>query len=472
MSKKKIEPPETKNTENVAIAPVEGRYRQGEGLRLLRIEAENFKSITSKIVNVNGHHLIVAGKNGSGKSSLIQAITGALSSKNFPDVTVKEGEERGHISITIGDDNEEYTINYHFTKDNQKGRVVVTNKEGETVPGPATIIKGFLSSASFDITGWLNEKKEKKLQMLKELTGAAQQIDMINGEIKLLKATRKAKKDRFEELEGALNNHEFVKNGTVDKDAIAKYSVPVDMNALQEEFNVTSQNIQTWHNYNNFLQGLYGQVTASQQKIQASNEKIRQLQEAIAAEETSIQNEIAAMRETEAKCIQGEEWKRKTPMPTLEDINSRMANAIAHNDKYQRIGMLSGQQVEMVNLKAEVEGFKDKIEAQENKRNKIISESQLPVEGLSFTDEEIFYNGLPLDELQQNTTKLFDIGCEIAMALNPKLKLIFLHDASLYDKEHLKHILHLCDTRGYQTVSEIVTQDNDMEAHFAEEFLK
>lgn len=468
--------PEPSTQEPTVQAPtIINRYAQQEGLRLLLLEAENFKGLKHVVLNFEGRSMLITGKNNIGKSSVIQVITGILNSKLLPSEAVKKGEENALISIVIGGNTQsgykQYTASVTFTAKNQSGKLEVKNEKGELVKNGATILHNLIKDNSFDITSWLHQKKPQKLEMLKQLTGCAVQIDTITNEINNLKDTRKAKKERSEELEGALKNHEF------SQDDIDKYSQPVDMSGLQAEYSQINQNISYWHDGNNSLTGLYNNVQASQNKIAGYEEEIIKLQKEIDVQRNLMAKEAENIATLQQRCLNGEEWKKNNPLPSLDDVNRRMGDAVAHNDKYNRIGMLGNQHKEMVTLKQEVDGFKPKIEALEKQRSDIISKSQLPVPGLTFSEDEIFITTekgelLPLDEEQINKTTLFDIGAEIAMAMHPEFKLIFLHDSSLYDKDHLAKTVKMVEERGYQVIAELVTNSEELQFFFTEEVLK
>ena len=201
-----------------------------EGLKSIYLELENFKNIEKKVVNIGGRSVMFLGKNGTGKSTLIQAMKSPMDAKIRPSEPIKVGEERAKITHKIaGNINgqyKEYTMDLYFTQGDKSGRLVITNEKGETIKSPATMIKTIIGNVSFSITSWMTDKKDKRLETLKKLTGCGKEIDLINDKIKQLKADRKYKKERSEDLEGALKNHGFT------QEQINKYSVPVPMEAL------------------------------------------------------------------------------------------------------------------------------------------------------------------------------------------------------------------------------------------------
>jgi len=206
-------------------------------------------------------------------------------------------------------------------------------------------------------------------------------------------------------------------------------------------------------------------------EIDRAKSEIMRLQAIIADQSLFIDNERENITRLQENCVEGDKWIAANPRPSIIELTEKIKSATEHNKNNTRIGELGLQQQEMIKLKTEVEGYKGTIEATEKKRNDLIANSQLPVEGLSFDDEEVYYKGVPLEEGQLNTALLFDIGVEVAMALNPNLKIIFLDDASLFDREHLKSIIDKIESRGYMVVAEVVAESDDVEVHFTEEEL-
>ena len=97
----------------------------------------------------------------------------------------------------------------------------------------------------------------------------------------------------------------------------------------------------------------------------------------------------------------------------------------------------------------------------------------MPVKGLSFTDEEIYYNDLPFNEDSQPKSTIIGVGVKIAMCLNPRLKVLVIRDGSLLDDGTLKMILKMADKYGYQLLIEIVDNEHDVpEIKFTEEVIK
>lgn len=443
-----------------------------EGLKSLHLMLENFKNIGKTEIEIGGRSLIFMGKNGSGKSTLIQAMMSPMDAKLLPSEPIKQGEERARISHKIGGniqgEYKEYIMDLYFTKASGKGRLVVTNEKGEVMKTPATLLKSIIGDVSFDVMKWLNDDKAKKLKTIKALTGCQKEIDVINLHIDNEKAKFKTKKDRADDLEATLKNSEFSQN----PDDVEKYSEPIDISPLQQELYGISKKQVDWDGIKNQVQGFHQEVQYANDKIMAAGNEINRLQNEIKRQQQIIEEQTAIADKANGNIKTGTDWLNSVPRPSVEEVNNRINLAIAHNEKHSRIKMLSDQTKEKFNLRNEAEQIKGEIKKLEDQRSALINNSQLPIEGLTFTDDEIFINGLPLEEGQVNTAKLFDIGVEVAMALNPNLKIIFLHDGSLFDHDSLKSIVKKIEDRGYMAVIEMVDyQGGDLEVKFTEKEL-
>jgi len=441
-----------------------------EGLRSIHLELENFKNITKKIVNIEGKSMIFIGRNESGKSTLIQAMSGPMNNKLLPSEPVKKGESHARISHTIGGilngEEKVYIMDMYFTDKSQKGKLSITNEKGEIMKSPSTLIKSIIGNVSFDITQWLNDEKKKKLETLKQLTGKGKEIDSVNMEISELKALRKKKSDRADDLEATLKNHEFTPA------EIELYSEPSDLSLIQSEMKIVADNQKQWDDVYNKVESFKTDVARSNGLIAKTEVEINELEEKLHALRERIAFEKGEVLKNDQNIRTGAEWLQNVPRPSMEEANKKMSEAISHNEKHYRIGILGTQQKEMIKVKSESEKLKTDIEVKTNERNQIIASSQLSIPGLSFTDEEIFIDGLPLEEEQINSARLIDIGVDVAISMNPNLKIIFIKDGSLLDSKHLKIIVDKIEKNGYQAIIEMVDfEGGELECKFTEEAL-
>lgn len=464
-----------------------------EGLKSVKLVVENFKNLQNVVVDIGGRSLMFIGPNGSGKSALIQAMMSPMNSKMLPSEPIKTGEERAMISHTIAGTidgvHKEYVMDLFFTKKDSKGRLVIKNENGEVLKSPATLIKSIIGNVSFDVTQWLNDDAKKKLATIKTLTGRGQDIDVISANLKLEKDAQKKSKDRADELDAILSNH------GLSAEEVDRYSNKIDITAMQTAMSSIGAAQSQWDDINNKVVGFKATVDNAEMRINTLKEAANAKINAVSTEIFRLQEEIKRQQGIQANAVtecdnavdtinqevvtakdnvvKGEQWLVANPRPSVDEVSRQINEAIAHNEKCNAISKLAEHQRELLKCREAMEAKKSIIAKLENDRSEIIKHSQLPIEGLTFDDDTLYLDGLPLEDGQINTARLWDVGVDIAMAMNPTLKIIFLHDANVFDKKHLHAIIEKIESRGYMAVCEFVKfEGEELEVRFTEEVLK
>lgn len=308
--------------------------------------------------------------------------------------------------------------------------------------------------------------RKKKLETIKSISGVGKDVDMINMEINTVKSELSYSKQRSEELTATLNNHGLT------QEEIDKYSEPADVTALNKSLEAVSAAQANWDKISLQVSGFKQQRTNLNNSIDVLDKKIadlhRQIQEA-SEDKGRLMEELI---KTDNNIAIGDKWFADNARPESKEIMDAMSNATHHNTMHQRIVTLSSQKKEEINMKSKVDELKEKIKNLEKKRGDVISGSQLNIPGLTFTEDGLFIDGLPLEEGQVNTQRLWDIGVDIAIALNPNYKVIFLNDGSLFDKQHLKSIVDKIEEKGYMAIIEVVNfEGGELDVKFTEDVI-
>jgi len=437
-----------------------------DGLHFTHLEIENFKGIEKKVVDINGRSFLITAKNGIGKSSVIQAMLAGIDSKIQPTETITKGETKASAKVKIGGtldgEYKEYTLEVYYTLKNQSGRVVLLNEKGETVKSPKEIIKSLFGNVTFDIFKFLNAKKADQIKILKQISGVEADINKLDNQRKTIFEDRTFKNKTIENDESVMNNHGF------SPEDITKYSTAIDVEPLQEQMDTISKKITA---YNGVVTGMaeFGRkISENEVDTENSREEIKEMEKKIAQLNERIIDNDAKKEEMEEKIKKGKEWLSKNPEPNAKEISDSLSAALLHNQNCEKVSELANKQKKLIKDKQELEKLTQEIEKIDKAKDKLIKNSKLPIKGLTFTEDNIFMDGLPMEVGQLNTAKLIDIGVEVSMALNPQLKTIFLHEGSLFDKESLDNLMKKCAERGYQVVAEIVSESTELEVKFVE----
>ena len=113
-------------------------------MRIIKLTAENIKKLKAIEITPKGDVVRITGKNGAGKSSVLDAILYALGGqKAIPDKPIREGQRKARVTLDLG----EYTVERRFGKSSQ---VYVTAKDGSAIRSPQQLLESIAEKVSFD----------------------------------------------------------------------------------------------------------------------------------------------------------------------------------------------------------------------------------------------------------------------------------------------------------------------------------
>jgi hypothetical protein len=99
-------------------------------------------------------------------------------------------------------------------------------------------------------------------------------------------------------------------------------------------------------------------------------------------------------------------------------------------------------------IEAEAQALTAAMEKREAEKLKALQGAQMPVDGLSLSGGSVLFNGLPFD--QASDAEALRVSVAIAMAANPKLRVIRVRDGSLLDEDGMTLLSDLARQKDYQ----------------------
>jgi hypothetical protein len=210
-------------------------------------------------------------------------------------------------------------------------------------------------------------------------------------------------------------------------------------------------------------------TAASNRAVADLQQQIEALTARIAAEKAEAAEDIKATQDnlsTEAAQSRKEadelEAKLQAAAPLPEPIDTaavrEQIDAAKRSNAAVAAAELRAQHVARAEtLEAQSDALTKAREDREAAKRAAIAAAKLPVDGISFGDGEILLDGVPFD--QASDAEQLRASIAIAMASNPKLRVIRVRDGSLLDADALKLLAEMADERDYQCWVERVSSD-------------
>ena len=420
-------------------------------MKIVKLVAENFKRITAVEIIPEDNTVLITGKNGQGKSSVLDSIWSALAGgKNQIQEPIRKGQKSAKVTLDLGD----LIVTRKWTESGSTLKVEA--KDGAVYKSPQAMLDKFIGNLSFNPLEFATMPSKDQVNSL--LSVVKLPIDPLQLDIE--------KKKLFEErteLNRDIKKLEAQVKDIPEVEFIETESVEDLMKQLENAGNVNSGN-QKVRNQLEEVRNKYKIATdwveTHEKNIKALEDKVLELQEQI-----KTGKEYKAKAEADAKALieQGFELKAKIEAlfdVDVADINIKLRQAQANAELKREYEETSKKKTELNQLKEKSNALTLKIEDIEKQKSDALAKAEMPIKGLSFNEEGVFFKDIPLK--QCSSAEQLKVSLAVAMSLNPELKVIRITDGSLLDSDNMKIIELMARKYDYQVWIEKVDESGKM----------
>jgi len=391
--------------------------------RIIALQSQNVKRLSAVHIKPDGNVVIVGGKNGAGKSSVLDSIIYALAGgKNIPKVPIRRGAETAEVTVDLGD------IIVRRTFSDSGSRLAVTTHNGATLKSPQALLdKLTQNGVAFDPEAFSRMKPADQVEQLKKVVG----LDFSDLNLK-----------RQSLYEQRTDVNRDIKRTQANLTEVAVFDdVPADGKPLSVS-DLTVE-LEKRRDHNQAIARKAEQIQARQRTIATANERKEQLADEIADLEKRLAEKRAALQrgteqtaqaEAELKqwqseldaAVRADEDEVRERIKNVESINNRLKSNLRRKELKEELDQLQGESDKLSRMIDEID--KDK-QVQ-------LAKAPFPVTGMTFDEDGILLDGIPFD--QASSAEKLRASVAMGMAINPELKVLIIRDGSLLDEDSLK----------------------------------
>lgn len=426
-----------------------------EPLKIVRLQAENFKRLVAIDITPDGDVVQLTGRNRQGKTSILDAIWAAIAGKAASPINpVRIGCEQASVRVDMG--TIIVTRNYRVTEDgNYTTNVTVTNEKGVKFPGGAQgTLDQLYGALTFDPLEFSRMKPLDQVNVVKRLVPDFD-FDAAEKDIKAYYDDRTAVNKEAERV-AALMASMPVPAGLLGE--------PIDEEAIVQE-----------------MAGIGQRVSLIQQRKARRDESARDehfQRERIAEHHSDIAHYLQQIKEIEAKITTAQQQiaerteradklrdmlANAEPLPELPstvELQDKLAAAKRHNETVRQLRRREELAEELKAQRAKSTLLTASIKHVEDAKRTAVMNANLPVKGLELGESRLLLNELPFEQASGAETLRTSIA--IAMALNPRLHVLRVKDASLLDDEQMAIIYDMARAADYQVWLEVVDTSGEV----------
>lgn len=392
-------------------------------MKIVSLQAENVKRLVAVEITPDGNLVQITGKNGQGKTSVLDSIWWALAgATHIQAAPIRKGSAEARIRLDLG----ELRVTRTFRRKEDGGAttsIVVENADGARFPSPQKMLDSLLGELSFDPLAFARMEPRAQLEALKRFVPGVDfvAIDAANREDYDARTlvNRQAKDAR---TQASLI---IVPDGAPDE--------PVDEQALVDELAAAGDTKAQIERRRSAREQAAQEVQRLTGSIPGHEAKIRGLEVEIAQQLQFIEAAKKAAAELQ------ERLAAAPPLPEPPDVTAlqqRIADARSVNQAVDARKRRAEAEERAEALEARSRALTKAMEGRTAARRAAIAAAKMPVEGIEFGEDSVLLNGVPFE--QASDAEQLRASVAIAMAANPKLRVIRIRDGSLLDDEAMQ----------------------------------
>lgn len=399
-------------------------------IKINSFELENVKRVkaVSYEPTINGL-TVIGGKNGQGKTSILDSIAWALGGAKFePSTAQREGSynpPRLEVKLSNG---------LVVTRTGANSTLKVLDPEGKK--SGQKILDSFIGQLALDLPKFMEMSDKEKAQELLQLLGVEDELKKLEGEYQEVYSKRHSigqiatQKDKYAK---ELPAYDDAPNELVSASELIQQQQSI---LLKNEENKQKRNqvlaIQTE------MQTVANRIDEYQAKLDELMEKQTQL-----AEDYNIATTAAQDLEDESTAELEEQIR------SVDEINTK----VRANQERQRALQ------EAADFSQEYEELTETIKDIRERKNKLLESVDMPLPGLSIQDGVLIYNDRQWDCM--SGAEQLKVATAIVRALNPKCGFVLMDKMEQMDVDTMKEFGEWLEQEGLQVIATRVTNNED-----------
>lgn len=475
-------------------------------MKITKVVIKNLFGISE--TELDGRSIEITGTNGTGKTSVIDAIKYALTNNSDREYIIKQGENEGEITV-------ETDTGLYIDRKKRTGKADYKSiKDGRhDISGPEAMLKTLFTPLQLDPVTFINlDKKEQNriildliefdwdLNWIKEKFGEIpQDVDYQQNILQVLNdiqsengyyfRTRqninrdlRNKKAFVEEIAETIpSNYDADKWENYDLgETYAKIEKAKEINSRIERAKIFKDS------YDNKIRGYEAEkeITISSEKDRIATEResltssIERMKAEIKAAEDSLKS-LDGKLEDKVKLAESEYREKIAKLDSEiktadEYINKEIVDISKEEEEVRIAGEMKkhlNEYKRMRTLQDKCESLNDeskqltaKIELARTLPGTILETATIPVEGLTVENGMPLIKGLPVSNLSEG--EKLELCVDVALSKPENLQIILLDGSEKLSDENRAKLYKKCRDRGLQFIATRTTNNNELEINY------
>jgi DNA repair exonuclease SbcCD ATPase subunit len=418
-------------------------------MRILRFEATNIQRLSAVEIEPTGDPvLVLAGDNGEGKSSCLDAIEMALGGERAqPPEPIRRGSDKAAVTLDLGD----IIVTRKFSRES-KGSITVTNRDGLKYPSPQALLDGLYSKLTFDPLAFASAKPADQAFTLRALA----KVDTSDIEVARKQAydSRTLMNRDLARARGAAAS--MVKFDDVGTELEDPNTVIAALEQADRLAGVAAEARTVQETTRGLVAGWKRRLADAERGVEQAREALKRA-ERVASEAAT---EVDAAETAEREARQNAE-SAASAVPDRNALRNDLSALQARNERVRGNIARAATVAEAERLQGIVNELTTRIDSLDSEKADRLAKASFPIEGLGLGDDGVTWQDLPFE--QASTAIRTRVSVAIGLALHPKLKVLLIRNGNDLDGKSLQAIAEQAEAAGAQLWIERIAGGNGLQ---------
>ncbi|WP_337603342.1 AAA family ATPase [Acidaminococcus timonensis] len=392
-------------------------------MKINTLEIENVKRVKAVKLEPSANGLtIIGGKNGQGKTSVLDAIMWGLGGEKYrPSVPQRTGAlvpPSIHIELDNGLVVERKGVNSALKVVDATGK-----KSGQR------LLDAFISKLALDLPAFLSATDKEKADTLLKIIGVGDQLTALEEKEKKLYFQR-TEIGRYRDMkEKAAKNMPSYPNLP---------ETPISASELIKQ-----------------QQAILAQNGENQRKRENAAHYDQVLKQA----RTAYEQAKAALEKAEQDCMVAQEAAENLQDESTAELEENIAHIEELNQKIRVNEDKKKAEKEAEEYAAKYNQLTDALDETRNQKKSLLNGAELPLPGLSVEEGKLTYNGVPWDGM--SGAEQLKVGTAIVRKLNPQCDFVLMDKLEQMDLDTLQDFGNWLKEQGLQVIATRVSTGSE-----------
>lgn len=384
-------------------------------VKISSLEIENVKRVKAVRLEPTANGLtVIGGRNGQGKTSVLDAIAWALGGDRFrPSAAQREGSViPPHLTVRLSNG---IIAERKGKNSNLKVLDPSGNKSGQA------LLDSFISAFALNLPKFMNANNKEKADTLLRVIGVGDELYRLENEEERKYNERRAVGQIADQKK------KYAKEMTEYPDAPDELVSAADLIRRQQE--ILARN--------------------------GENQRLRQQKDALEERANDLSNQISRLNSELTKVIYQLEQARKTVAELHDESTAELERSIAEIDEINRRvrANLDKEKAESdaAMFSEQYDALSREIESIRKQKYDLLHNANLPLEGLSVEDGELTYRGHKWDSM--SGSEQLRVATAIIRKLNPDCGFVLMDKLEQMDVETLNNFGQWLEQEGLQVIA-------------------